>query len=290
MYRKILYLLLGLSFSSIVPLSAHPGIGIVMDSQGNVFYTDLTHVWKITPTGEHTIAVQDVHTHELFVDEADNLYGEHIWYEGEATDKWGHFIWCLSSDGSFEKVVEDSEGFPKDNSLRRDVEGASYWSEKADDGEMLNRTSAFGKVQRHSAHKFNDIRWLHVPGRIGEVYVVDHLQLKRVTNNGEVTILSANLKEGKPLFSFVRDRHYVMGVWTDLQHRVYVALFGGKKIKRISPDGTSETIYQSKGSWSPSGGLVASDGSLWVLEFSTGNEARVKRIAPNGTEVSFKKT
>ena len=29
-------------------MEAHPGIGIVMDDDGNVFYTDLTHVWKIS--------------------------------------------------------------------------------------------------------------------------------------------------------------------------------------------------------------------------------------------------
>ena len=70
-------------------LSAHPGIGIVMDSKGNVFYTDLVHVWQITPDGEHQIALKNVHTHQLFLDENGHLYGEHSWYEGEATDKWG---------------------------------------------------------------------------------------------------------------------------------------------------------------------------------------------------------
>ena len=41
---------------------AHPGIGIVMDRQGTVFYTDLTHVWKIMPDGAKSIAVRNVHT------------------------------------------------------------------------------------------------------------------------------------------------------------------------------------------------------------------------------------
>ena len=268
-------------------LSAHPGIGIVMDSQGNVFYTDLTHVWKIDPAGERTIAVENVHTHELFIDQEDKLYGEHVWYEGEATDKWGYYIWCLSSDGNLEKVIEDTEGFPTDSRLRRDEGGASYWAANNGGHEFLNRTDASGRIMRHSSHAFDDIRWIHVPDENGEVYVVDHLQLKQVAIDGTVSIISANLKEGKPLFSFVRDRHYVMGVWTDLQQNVYVALFGGKKIKRFGPNGTAETIYRSKGNWSPSGGLVASDGSLWVLEFSTKNEARVTRVAKDGTYVHF---
>ncbi len=289
MYRIILYLSLILLLAPSFHLSAHPGIGIVMDSQGNVFYTDLTHVWKIDLEGEITIAVENVHTHELFIDQEDKLYGEHIWYEGEATDKWGYYTWCLSSDGSLEKVIEDTEGFPTDSRLRRDQAGASYWPAKKGDQEFLNRTETSGQIVRHSSHAFDDIRWIHVPDKSDRVYVVDHLQLKRVGINGEVSIIAANLKDGKPLFSFVRDRHYVMGVWTDLQDNIYVSLFGGKKIKKFGPDGTAETIYRSKGNWSPSGGLVASNGDLWVLEFSTRNEARVTRLAPDGSEVHFRK-
>ena len=66
---------------------AHPGVGIVQNSRGTVFYTDLKQVWKITPNGEKSVAVPNVHSHELCLDADDNLYGEHLWYEGEATKK-----------------------------------------------------------------------------------------------------------------------------------------------------------------------------------------------------------
>ena len=67
------------------PLSAHPGIGIVVDSRGNVFYTDLKQVWRIAPDGTRSVAVPGVHTHELYLDAQDNLFGQHLWYEGEAS-------------------------------------------------------------------------------------------------------------------------------------------------------------------------------------------------------------
>jgi hypothetical protein len=41
--------------------AAHPGIGIVMDSKGNVFYTDLHQIWKIDAQGKKSIAVREVH-------------------------------------------------------------------------------------------------------------------------------------------------------------------------------------------------------------------------------------
>ena len=45
----ILFVLLVFSF---VAINAHPGVGIVMDRKGNVFYTDLTQVLKIDPSGK----------------------------------------------------------------------------------------------------------------------------------------------------------------------------------------------------------------------------------------------
>ena len=33
--------------------AAHPGIGIVADSRGNIFYTDLKQVWRIAPDGQN---------------------------------------------------------------------------------------------------------------------------------------------------------------------------------------------------------------------------------------------
>lgn len=53
---------------------AHPGVGIVKDSKGNIFYTDLKQVWKIS-NGIKAVVLPNVHTHELYIDKNDNLYG-----------------------------------------------------------------------------------------------------------------------------------------------------------------------------------------------------------------------
>jgi len=83
----------------------HPGVGIVRNNQGTIFYTDLAHVWHLAPDGTKSIAVSNVHTHELCLDAAGNLYGEHLWYEGDATRKWGHYVWRRSLDGKVEKII-----------------------------------------------------------------------------------------------------------------------------------------------------------------------------------------
>jgi hypothetical protein len=45
---------------SLTPANAHPGVGIVMDSHGNIFYTDLKQVWKIDTHGKQTVVVPRV--------------------------------------------------------------------------------------------------------------------------------------------------------------------------------------------------------------------------------------
>jgi hypothetical protein len=82
---KIMKLILAVVTFSISAAYAHPGIGIVVDSRGNVFYTDLQQVWRLAPDGKLEVAVPGVHAHELCLDASDNLYGEHLWYEGDRT-------------------------------------------------------------------------------------------------------------------------------------------------------------------------------------------------------------
>ena len=38
-----------------VAVGAHPGWGIVLDRQGNVFYTDLENVWRIDAAGRKIV-------------------------------------------------------------------------------------------------------------------------------------------------------------------------------------------------------------------------------------------
>ena len=69
--RRRTSLLVSLLLAFLAPAAhAHPGVGIVRDRAGNVYYTDLTHVWRIAPNGRKAIVVRNVHTHELAMDAA----------------------------------------------------------------------------------------------------------------------------------------------------------------------------------------------------------------------------
>ena len=273
-------------FAGTHPLEAHPGVGIVMDRQGNVFYTDLSQVWKIAADGSRSVAVKNVHTHELSLDAEGNLYGEHLWYEGERIDKWGHRVWRLGVDGKLADVIPAREGFRKGYSFVRDAAGNLYWSEG--DGPLeIRRRAPDGAIT--TVGKCASCRgggWMTVTPE-GTVLFLDQGDLRRMAPDGALSTVAKNLASRTLTQLQVGDRHLVMGVWTDPEGNAYVAVYGARQVKRIDPAGGIQVVATSSFPWSPTGGLAAANGDLWLLEYSLTNEARVRRIRKDGREKTF---
>ncbi len=66
--------------SSPIVAMAQPSVSVVMDKQGNVFFhSDVKRVMMLAPDGTKSIALPNVHAHDLFIDAQGNLYGDHQW-------------------------------------------------------------------------------------------------------------------------------------------------------------------------------------------------------------------
>lgn len=253
---------------TIVTAFAHPGIGIVEDSKGNIFYTDLEKVWKVAPDGKKTIAVPDVHTHELFLDENDNLFGEHLWYNGDQKNTWGHYAWKFSSNGNFQKVIPDSEGFLEDYSFVRDHFGRMYWADRSKECQHVVRKNKDNSEDILGDKCMNKIMWMTSTGK-GELLVVDDHDLKKIDTQGKISS-----------FGKVANEH-VGAPTTDKHNNIYIADFSGKKVTRISPNGTRKVVFETSILWGPMALIVASNGDYVVLETSTTNQVRIERISVN---------
>src|SRR5918993_6109410 len=121
-YNNLLFLLV--LFPAIA--NAHPGIGIVKDSKGNIYYTDLQQVWKIA-NGSKAILIPGVHTHELYIDNKDHLYGEGGYYD-DKTKKFYHYLWVYRQNGKIDTVIGMKEAYvDHDFSLTRDNNGNEYF-------------------------------------------------------------------------------------------------------------------------------------------------------------------
>ncbi len=265
---------------------AHPGVGIVMDSRGNVYYTDLKQVWKIAPDGKRSVVVPNAHTHELYLDAQDNLYGEHLWYEGEATNKWGHRVWRLRPDGALEEVIPAREGFRTDYSFVRDAAGNMYWAESGS-RVVVRKRAPDGQAQDWGTGAvYHDIRWMTATAD-GTLFFIDGADLRRIAPDGAVTTVARNLSQRAVTQFFVQDHHVLMGLWTDSPGNVYVAVYAARLVKRVSPSGQVTVAARSPWFWSPTGGMVVPDGDLWLLEYSLANAARVRRIRKDGRETIY---
>lgn len=263
-------ILLALLLAAATSAAAHPPVSVVVDRQGNAYYSDLQQVWKVTPDGKKTVAVPGVHTHELYLDAQGNLYGENSWYEGERTNKWGHYVWRRSPDGRVVKVIPDREGFLKNYSFVRDAAGNMYVPNY--DQKRLERHAPNG-TRTVLASNLDNIRWMTATPE-GTVYLINNQDLVQVTPSGTARAVARKLS--------TRPMHGVMGLWTDRAGNVYAASHPEKQVKKVAPDGKVSVIATSTGTWSPVGGAFAPNGDLLLLEVSVTNAARLRRIPASG--------
>jgi hypothetical protein len=257
---------------------AHPGIGIVKDSKGNIYYTDLKQVWKVDAiTGKKVIAVHNVHTHELYMDANDNLYGEHLWYNGEKLNTWGHYVWCLKNNGVLAKIIEPTEGFLSNYSFVRDSAGNMYWVERFTTNRFMKKTPS-GKITKIAEEKSGFIGWLYSTSN-GTLYFTEGNNLKKLTADGTIVLLSGNLGSKTTGFTFEGRNYDGYGIWTDDANNLYIAMIDEKKVNRISGDGKVQTILFANSLWTPCSGLFDKKGNLWLLEYSITNECRARKVA-----------
>jgi hypothetical protein len=239
--------------------SAHPGWGLVRDdARGLVYYTDLVRVWKIDREGRRSVAVPDVHTHELMLDEAGNLYGEDL--EGVGGGGWRNRIWRLSPDGRLEDVIPWRSGYRDDYGFVKDGDGALYWASCVDMQRacVVKRRAPDGTVSvaGGGAEFARPLNFL-APEPGGRVLLADGRDVKRITAADVAVVAAAVGKTG--------DRFAIMGMYAAADRSVYAAAFEDRIIVRVAPDGTRQELARSDGAWQPTGVLRAPDG-LWVLE------------------------
>ena len=291
MYRKRfsrIFIWLGLTTAACdLPAMAHPPVSLVMDSRGNIFYSDLKNVWMIQPDGSKTIAVANVHTHELWLSAEDVLFGEDVTNSG---DNYRHRVWKRHPDGRIEDEIPWRSGHPTelaDYAFARDAELLSYILRHAD--KKIDVRDEQGKLLRSIGYgQFEGFpHWLMALPDGTAYFTVGDALLKIAPNAKAVSKVADGLVERSLPFAFVHDRHALMGLWPGKAGEVYVAVYRGQVVKKITADGQVSAVVRSKGMWSPAGGLLADDGALWILEFSSSNKTRLRRIAKDGRETIF---
>jgi sugar lactone lactonase YvrE len=229
-----------------------------------------------------SVAVPGVHTHELCVDAQDNLYGEHLWGEG---DGWRHRVWRRQPDGTLADIIPAREGFLRNYSFVHDRAGTMYWAEVGDKT-VIKKRLADGKITTHVTGDFHAVQWMTVRAD-GTLFLMDGGNLRSVAPDGKVATVVTNLSGRNPPPAGVSDRNYHMGLWTDKGGSVYVAVARERLVLRVESGGKTTVAAQSVEPWSPSGGMFDRDGDLWLLEYDSANAVRARRIGRDGRQRAF---
>lgn len=256
------------------PAMAHPGVGLVEDSRGNVYYTDLVHVWKVSPDGRKTIAVRNAHTHELALDAADNLYGEDLVYEGEALNRWHHRLWKRSPDGRVTDLFGKRAGFRNDHGFARDRRGTEYWIFFENSICLLRKRTPDGRIATiPNRSPLPHLSWLAVGEGDSVLYATAGHRLYRISSGGTVAVLLQHERA---------EGHALMGLWPAPDGSVYVADYHDRAVKRVFANGNVTLVTRTEPNWFPSAVMLARNGALWLTEYSPTNQVRLKRISPDG--------
>ena len=106
-FLAALLLLCGLA----APAMAHPPFGLVVDPTGNIYFSDLETVWRLSPDGQLSVfraAVPETHVHELALAPDGAIEGDQNHYD-PATERFYTGLWRRTPTGEEQQVVSLTE-------------------------------------------------------------------------------------------------------------------------------------------------------------------------------------
>lgn len=279
--RSVVFLAFWLGPSA-VGIKAHPTWGICVNADGEIYFADTGHerVWKINQRGALFTLIKNKHSHGLWLDQAGNLFGEHVAWDA-AAGQWSHSHWRFNTK---EKLVE--VGMPVFTEAHytgfvRDAAGNQIEVESsAQTLRLLKRTPAgqlillAGGARGYADGQSTQAQFERIEamtlGPDGSLYVCDNACIRRVTPTGAVTTLGGNPLAGVPRAASAAS----MGLAVDGRGTVFVADVEHGVVRKITADNRVETVRITGWFWTPAGVAVVND-ELYVLEDLSRSPLRV---------------
>lgn len=286
MKRAILALLAIWCLGSTNEARSHPGSGIVVDGQGNVYFVDTgSGIWKIDRKGKLT-RIPGPAYHWMAIDIDGRL----------ATVSLPYFS---SGDATVTRVGDNptlllASDFP----ISVGREGNLYYPWRpADKPLQVLRLAPSGTTTVLKTLPENKegepLRWLNglAAAPDGSVYFTENKAVKRITSDGKLTTLVDNVTvSGGDSVPGIEAglAPYLRGLDVDAQGTVYVAATACAVVLKITADKKITTILRSSSPWSPTG-VAKSGDDLYVLEYfhTVGDNRRewfprIRRLASDG--------
>ncbi|MBI3417409.1 MAG: SUMF1/EgtB/PvdO family nonheme iron enzyme [Verrucomicrobia bacterium] len=273
---------------------AHPGSGIVVDKEGNVYFTHTGRgAGKIDAQGKLTYVHKDTGGHFIALDA-----------EGSFSSAAGNRLFeRITPSGAKPTLLYASGGAP----LVVNRDGNLYYGSGFPGGDdttpggfTLTRMSPDGKKTLFSPEVKVTLEKLgeSVTGlaadRDGTLFVACPSAILKVKMDGTVTTVIHPVVvkdcDFAPKESTSRFFHapYLRGLDVTEEGTVYAAVAGCRCVVKISPEGKVETVLKSEQPWVPTG-VAVHRGEVYILEYTNANGSptegwrpRVRKLGPDG--------
>ena len=267
---------------------AHPGSGIVVDPQGNVYFIDTgAGIWKVDRAGNLTL-LGGPKFHWMAIDVNDRL-------SKVALPHFASQNATITQVGSNPTLLASSD-FP----ITVGGDGSLYyaWAQSSDQVKIFRLAPSRGTTivkrlpsVRSGSHEMLWRNGLAISAD-GSIYCSEDKAIRKISPKDELTTVVENLSQpGCDSVPGVEPGMgpYYRGLDIDSSGTVYVAASGCRAVLKITADKKVSTLLRSESPWSPTA-VALSGRDLYVLEyFHTINESRsewiprVRKVSPDGT-------
>lgn len=263
---------------------AHPGSGIVVDRQGQIYFVDTgSGVWKIDSHGTLTR-----HPGPAF-----------HWMAMDADDRFANTRlpsgsdWEITPAGAKPTLLLASD-FP----ITMGRDGNLYYPSPSRSGGLQvvrlmpsGQTSVLATLPATTAS--GPLRWLNgiAAGPDGSVYYTENNAIRRISASGQLSTVVGNITLANCAQipgTGANERPFLRGLDVDPRGTIYVAASGCGSVLKVTPEGQVSTLAQLQGPWSPTA-VVFFANDLYVLEYlHTAAEnrrewlPRVRKISSDG--------
>ncbi len=270
---------------------AHPPYGLVVDRRGDIYFSDLETVWRLSADGRLSVfrpAVPNRHVHELALAPSGAILGDQNSYD-PATQRFTTGLWSRTPAGVERAIVPMTETPPPAAGVVQDRAGNRYvtqWISNDDRRTRLLRRRPGGKVDLLFDETKGTARPASAPvGSVGgmtfsadgSLYFAAGSVLRRRAPDGAVTTIYKGAA-GSSLRGLAATSHGVLA-----------ADMGARTVLAIAADGTAATLYRESGPWLPTAAARA-NGRLLVLEanadpYDYDNRVRLIEVTKAGARV-----
>lgn len=274
--------LLALMFVAPLTAFSHPGSGIAVDDQGNVFFMDTgAGVWQLLSSGE-----------------LNKLPGRaYHWLALDPTGQLAKTPLPTFPEGGIERSSHNvliASDFP----LTVDAQGRLYVPSKQGGRVRVFRVEPSGSVATLAtiAERADG----SVPGWIsgsavgpdGSFYYTEDRGVWKIAPSKAPVALPISVKSENcrpfPGMS-IEDTMMYRGIAVDASGNIFVAVAGCQAVMKIAPDHRVSTVVQTTGAWSPTG-VATLRNDVYVLEYlhTEGHNRRewiprIRKVKADGT-------